>query len=121
MNQTSTRQPPSVVPAWAVLAAAPLLGAVATLPAIAAIPREEKAKVALQADRSVYQPGAALRLTALVAIDPGWHVNSHTPTFDYLIPPQLELDLPAGWGPTEVEYPAAQKKSFTFAEVPLAV
>jgi thiol:disulfide interchange protein len=98
-----------------------LLAAFATLPASAAFQREEKAKLALQADRSVYQPGAALRLTALVAIDPGWHVNSHTPTFEYLIPTQLELDLPAGWGRPEVEYPPAKMKRFTFAEVPLSV
>jgi len=106
--------------ALALAAAAVLLGGRAA-PAGAAIARPEKAKVALQADRPAYAAGAGARLSALVAIEPGWHVNSHTPTFEYLIPTELELQLPAGWPPAAVEYPPAQKKSFAFAEVPLSV
>ncbi len=104
-------------------AAACLLAAAAASPrgAAAALPRAEKAKLALQADQAAYAAGAAVKLSALVAIDPGWHVNSHTPTFDYLIPTELELDLPAGWVKAVVEYPPAQKKSFAFADVPLSV
>jgi len=104
-------------------AAAGLLAAAAVSPrgAAAALPRAEKAKLALQADQAAYAAGAAVKLSALVAIDPGWHVNSHTPTFDYLIPTELELDLPAGWVKAVVEYPPAQKKSFAFADVPLSV
>jgi suppressor for copper-sensitivity B len=90
-------------------------------PAEAAIPRVEKAKLALQAERTACEAGGTARISALVAIEPGWHVNSHTPTFDYLIPTVLELELPAGWPRPAVEYPPAQRKSFTFAEVPLSV
>jgi thiol:disulfide interchange protein/type II secretory pathway pseudopilin PulG len=97
-----------------------LLGA-AALPAAAAIQRPEKAKLALQADRTAYQAGDTARIAALVAIEPGWHVNSHNPTFDYLIPTMLEIETPAGWPRPAPEYPPAQKKSFTFADVPLSV
>ena len=102
-------------------ATAGLLAAAAPRDAAAAMPRAEKAKLALQADQAAYAAGATVNLSALVAIDSGWHVNSHTPTFDYLIPTELELDLPAGWAKAAVEYPPAQKKSFAFADVPLSV
>jgi thiol:disulfide interchange protein len=102
------------------LAAAALLAA-ASAPAGAAIPRPEKAKLALQAEHPAVAAGDTARISALVAIESGWHVNSHTPTFDYLIPTELELELPAGWPRANVDYPPAKKKSFAFADVPLSV
>jgi len=102
------------------LAAAALLAA-ASAPAGAAIPRPEKAKLALQAEHPAVAAGDTARISALVSIESGWHVNSHTPTFDYLIPTELELELPAGWPRANVDYPPAKKKSFAFADVPLSV
>jgi len=102
------------------LAAAALLAA-ASAPAGAAIPRPEKAKLALQAEHPAVAAGDTARISALVSIEAGWHVNSHTPTFDYLIPTELELELPAGWPRANVDYPPAKKKSFAFADVPLSV
>jgi suppressor for copper-sensitivity B len=101
-------------------AAAALLAA-AALPAVAGIPRPEKAKLALQAEHPAVAAGETARISALVSIEAGWHVNSHTPTFDYLIPTELELELPAGWPAATVDYPPAKKKSFAFADVPLSV
>ena len=102
------------------LAAAALLAAAAA-PAGAAIPRPEKAKLALQAEHPAVAAGETARISALVSIEAGWHVNSHTPTFDYLIPTELELELPAGWPVAAIDYPPARKKSFAFADVPLSV
>jgi len=109
----------SVVPL--ALGAAVLVAAAGATPATAAFARPEKAKLAVQSDRPAYEAGTTARISALVAIEPGWHVNSHTPTFDYLIPTELQLDLPDGWPQAAVEYPPAQKKSFAFADVPLSV
>ncbi len=103
------------------LAAAAALLAAASAPAGAAIPRPEKAKLALQAEHPAVAAGDTARISALVSIESGWHVNSHTPTFDYLIPTELELELPAGWPRAAIDYPPAQKKSFAFADVPLSV
>ncbi len=113
-----TSRHPTIALASAALLVIALL---ATLPAGAAIPRPEKAKLAMQADRASYEGGATATLSALVAIDAGWHVNSHTPTYPYLIPTELEIDPPAGWPAALVDYPAAQTKSFAFADVPLSV
>jgi thiol:disulfide interchange protein len=102
------------------LAVAALLAA-ASAPAGAAIPRPEKAKLALQAEHPAVAAGETARISALVSIEAGWHVNSHTPTFDYLIPTELELELPAGWPAAAIDYPPAKKKTFAFADVPLSV
>jgi thiol:disulfide interchange protein len=114
------RHRPFAAAPWIALAAAALLAA-ASAPAGAAIPRPEKAKLALQAEHPAVAAGETARISALVSIEAGWHINSHTPTFDYLIPTELELELPAGWPAAAVDYPPAKKKTFAFADVPLSV
>jgi suppressor for copper-sensitivity B len=81
----------------------------------------QKATFVLDADRTAYDPGAAARVAALVTIEHGWHVNSHKPSFEYLIPTVLDLELPAGWPQETVQYPAAKMKTFSFEPHPLAV
>ncbi|HEV8632330.1 MAG TPA: protein-disulfide reductase DsbD N-terminal domain-containing protein, partial [Thermoanaerobaculia bacterium] len=90
-------------------------------PAAAALQAPEKASLALQADRTSYTPGDAGRLTALVHIESGWHVNSHHPTYEYLIPTELQVELPAGWPAPELTYPEPEIARFTFADEPLSV
>jgi len=121
-------RPPSSQLSRRHLAAAPRLAfaavvllAAASAPVGAAIPRPEKAKLALQAEHPAVAAGETARISALVSIEAGWHVNSHTPTFDYLIPTELELELPAGWPAPAIDYPPAKKKTFAFADVPLSV
>jgi thiol:disulfide interchange protein len=90
-------------------------------PAGAQIPRQQKASFVLNADRTAYDAGKPARVAALVTIEHGWHVNSHKPTFDYLLPTVLTLTLPAGWPPEQVTYPKAAMKTFSFVKEPLAV
>ena len=45
---------------------------------------------------------------------PGYHVNSHTPTLDYLIPTALTVPAAAGVKPGEPAYPAGQPYTFSF-------
>jgi len=84
-------------------------------------PHPEKANVHLAVDRTAYEGGSTARVAALVSIEHGWHVNSHKPTFDYLIPTVLDLQVPAGWPEETVEYPKAEMRTFAFADQPLAV
>ncbi len=85
----------------------------------------KKATFVLNADRTAYEAGAPARVAALVTIEHGWHVNSHKPSFEYLIPTVFDLKLPAGWpavSPEQgVRYPAAKMKTFSFEPHPLAV
>jgi len=83
--------------------------------------RQEKAEVGLLADRTAYEPGETARIAAKVTVEEGWHVNSNTPTFDYLIPTKLDLELPAGWPEETLRYPKHEMKTFAFADQPLAV
>jgi DsbC/DsbD-like thiol-disulfide interchange protein len=45
---------------------------------------------------------------------PGYHVNSHTPTEQFLIPTALTVPAAAGLKPGEPAYPAGQPYSFSF-------
>lgn len=81
----------------------------------------QKATFVLNSDRTAYEAGAPARVAALVTIEHGWHVNSHKPSFEYLIPTVLDLTLPAGWPQETVQYPAAKMKTFSFEPKPLAV
>jgi thiol:disulfide interchange protein len=81
----------------------------------------EKAKFVLSADRTAYDPGLPAKVSALVTIEHGWHVNSHKPSLEYLIPTVLDLELPQGWPEESVQYPAAKMKTFSFEPRPLAV
>ena len=98
-----------------------LLLAAPFVAAAGAVPRVEKARVELHLDRTAYAPGETARLATVLRIEEGWHVNSHTPTYDYLIPTTVEVEVPAGWAAAQVDYPAGETARFTFAEEPLSV
>jgi thiol:disulfide interchange protein len=87
----------------------------------AQIARPEKAQFVLTSDRTAYEPGSTAQVAALVTIEPEWHVNSNKPTFDYLIPTELKLELPQGWPLAEVQYPQHEMQKFAFADEKLAV
>jgi suppressor for copper-sensitivity B len=110
------------VPASAALA---LVAALAAAPAALATEGgrapQEKAELRLVASRSAFEPGTTARLAAVVAVDPGWHLQAHVPTYDYLIPTVLSVETPAGWGAARVEYPEPIPYEFAFAEEPLDV
>lgn len=57
----------------------------------------------------------------VVGIMPGFHMNAHKPSEDYLIPTVLTAKLPAGFKAGETIYPAGIEKKLSFAEKPLLV
>ena len=118
---TSRALPPR--PAVRSLAAAALaaLALWSPLPAAARIAAPQQARLALVADRTAYEAGSTAHLAARVTIVPGWHVNAHKPTFEYLIPTTLALTLPDGWPAAALKYPPAAQRKFAFEEKPLAV
>jgi thiol:disulfide interchange protein DsbD len=60
-----------------------------------------------------------LAIEARVA--PGWHVNSHKPSEDYLIPTQVRIDPNPAVVVGEPRYPEGKSIKFAFAEKPLSV
>src|SRR3954470_23162506 len=51
----------------------------------------------------------------------GWHVNSHTPSEDYLIPTTLDVTAATGAKIGEPGYPEGKKEKFSFSDTPLSV
>ncbi len=80
-----------------------------------------KAAVEAIADLTSYAPGSSGRVAALVTIDDGWHIQSHWPSYEYLIPTELLIELPAGWPEPSIRYPAHVMWQAQFEEEPLAV
>jgi thiol:disulfide interchange protein DsbD len=54
-------------------------------------------------------------------VAPGWHVNSHKPSEDYLIPTQVRIDPNPAVAAGEPRYPEGKSIKFAFAEKPLSV
>ena len=64
--------------------------------------------------------GAAAQAKIVVELQPGYHVNSNTPSEEYLIPLKLTW-TPAALEPTGTVYPKAKKEKYAFSEQPLSV
>ena len=65
--------------------------------------------------------GSTFKAAVLLTIEEGWHINSHTPTYDYLIGTTLELPQREGVIVTDVRYPHGINLKFGFAEDSLSV
>lgn len=98
--------------------------ALVALPSAGQFTATEKATLELVADRTAYEAGANARLAGVVSIAPDWHVNSYTPTEDWMIRTELSLEWPPELTPTaepELTYPQHKQQKFEFTEGPIAV
>ncbi len=98
----------------AVLAAVARAGTAAPAPAPAQLVQIE---AALQSGGS---PGKA-QLHVAVRIAEGWHVNSHTPSEDYLIPTNVVLEAVPSVTAGPARYPDGKLLKFAFSDKPLSV
>ena len=62
-----------------------------------------------------------LRIAVLAQISPGYHINAHKPSLDYLIPTELKLDPGDAFTVKSVIYPKGTPQKFEFSDIPLAV
>lgn len=81
----------------------------------------KKASLEVVADRTAYAPGATVQLIGLVEIDRGWHVNSNTPSLDWLIATEMTFEMPEGFGQPRIEYPKHKMLEFEFTDEAIAV
>jgi thiol:disulfide interchange protein DsbD len=75
----------------------------------------------LAADRDRLVQGTPFRLAVVADIKAGWHVNSHTPKEDFLIPTEVRLKSAPGLAFSAVTYPNHKETKFSFSDQPLAV
>ena len=65
--------------------------------------------------------GSAFEIAVVAKITPGFHVNAHEPSEEYLIPTKVTADLPAGITVVETDYPRGVMRAFQFSKTPLRV
>ena len=66
-------------------------------------------------------PGSSLQVAAVARIAPGFHINDHKPTLDYLIPTEWKLESTKQVSVDRIVYPKGELRKFAFSDVQLAV
>jgi thioredoxin:protein disulfide reductase len=65
--------------------------------------------------------GHAFEIAVVAKISPGFHINAHEPSEEYLIPTKIMADLPPGIALVETSYPRGVMRAFRFSKTPLRV
>ena len=65
--------------------------------------------------------GATARAAVVAQIAPGYHINDHKPTLEYLIPSQLKLEAIPEITVQDIDYPHGTPVKFEFEDKPLSV
>jgi thiol:disulfide interchange protein DsbD len=65
--------------------------------------------------------GRAFEIAVVAKISPGFHINAHMPSEDYLIPTKVMADLSPGVFLVETTYPRGVMRAFRFSKTPLRV
>jgi len=65
--------------------------------------------------------GRSFDIAVVAKISPGFHVNAHEPSEEYLIPTKITADLPPGVVLVETTYPRGVMRAFRFSKTPLRV
>jgi len=60
--------------------------------------------------------GMTVQVAVVLKIRPGFHVNAHEVSENYLIPTELRIDAPAGFKAGTVTYPKGTLETFAFAK-----
>lgn len=65
--------------------------------------------------RDAVKPGDKFKIAIAIEIDPGYHINAHEPSLEYLVPTVVEFEPVAGLKFGEPKYPAPEHSRFEFA------
>ena len=65
--------------------------------------------------------GRSFEIAVVAKISPGFHINAHVPSEDYLIPTKILADLSPGVFLVETTYPRGVIRAFRFSKTPLRV
>jgi thiol:disulfide interchange protein DsbD len=65
--------------------------------------------------------GRAFQIAVVANISPGFHINAHQPSEEYLIPTKVTADLSPGVFLVETTYPRGVMRAFRFSKTPLRV
>jgi thiol:disulfide interchange protein DsbD len=65
--------------------------------------------------------GQVFEIAVVSKISPGFHVNAHEPSEEYLIPTRVLVDLPPGFVLVDTTYPRGVMRAFRFSKTQLRV
>jgi DsbC/DsbD-like thiol-disulfide interchange protein len=72
-------------------------------------------------DTDATHANSPVKLAVLAQVAPGYHINDHKPTLNYLIPTELKLDPSNEFTVKNVVYPKGTPVRFAFSDLPLSV
>jgi DsbC/DsbD-like thiol-disulfide interchange protein len=78
-----------------------------------------KAKVTMASP--VARPDSIVRAAVVVEVLPGYHINDHHPSLDYLIPTEVKLEPSKQVTVKDITYPKGEPRKFAFSDAPLSV
>jgi thiol:disulfide interchange protein DsbD len=81
----------------------------------------KKVNVEIKLSSDKVRVGSTVQVAIQLNINENWHVNSHHPTFDYLIGTAFDLQAREGIILTDVQYPQGTLVLLSFAEQPIDV
>ena len=97
-------------------------GVLVSLTALAAAQKSDsvvEARVLTASDAA--HPNSSAKMAVVAQVAPGYHLNDHHPTLEYLIPTELKLDAIPEVKVKDVVYPKGTPKKFAFSDLPLSV
>jgi len=65
--------------------------------------------------------GSTAKAAVVAEISPGYHINDHVPSLDYLIPTELKLEPAAPLTVGTTKYPKGSPQKFSFLDTPISV
>jgi DsbC/DsbD-like thiol-disulfide interchange protein len=78
-----------------------------------------KAKVVMASP--VARPNSIVRAAVMAEVVPGYHINDHHPSLNYLIPTEVKLEPNPQVTVQDITYPKGEPKKFAFSDALLSV
>ena len=78
-----------------------------------------KAKVTISSQ--VARPNSVVRAAVVAEVVPGYHINDHHPSLDYLIPTEVKLEPSKQLTVQDITYPKGVLKKFAFSDTLVSV
>jgi Thiol:disulfide interchange protein DsbD, N-terminal len=66
-------------------------------------------------------PNSDVKVAVVAQIVPGYHINDHKPSLDYLIPTQLNFEKLSSFKVVKAVYPRGTPRKFAFLDSPISV
>jgi cytochrome c biogenesis DsbD-like protein len=107
--------------AWLLTVILPVLSALPVLASPPPRPAPAIGRLRWFTSRDGVPAGGTLDLAMQVTLRPGFHLNTHTPSLDFLIPTTLETEPLPGTAFADWIFPKGELKRFPFAEDPIQV